>query len=529
MHGNLLSGWAAAAAAATAQATAQASAKTLLQWQSETKAGSFTGFVSEKIAAEDEAKRLQREKEEAMRKDKEEKTRKEAQSQNKVEKTRCHLHTKPKNGCKFCQRHTELVNEIKEEKAALREKFISDVRNAKKERKDPEIARGLEIANPATYGFPPLFQNHVVESTHFKMLMGIDSLDTIVDEIFRFAESVEPYMPNSATVPTPLFCCLYRLLTYGLNGHQLRRLLENEQSPYIRCAGFLFIRFGLPPDKLWPWLSEYILDEELLRPNKGLPVAITVGEYVESLLVQERYYNVVMPRCPVVMKRRLEEKLAQVPQYRKRSQANQRNLDAYREPGTDVEMCTEDGDWREGEVLELVDDKSSRLKVKVKLKGGVEEVVHIGKVILADSRSARGRGARERSRSRSPGGSGIDWSREKGRSTEELLEAVRRRDQDSAVCATGKEYTKRAVTVNFALPMAHGAATHRDYQDGSAPLPATKRRERSRSPLPKKSREHSAEYMAQQRAVFEKYGMAKSSGEAAKKNDIEGPDMFQLG
>lgn len=468
----------------------------------------------------------------------------EAEKMDKVEKSRCHLHKKPKDNCKFCQRHKELVDNVKEEKAALREKFISRLRDGKQG--DSGSSRGLEIANKKTYGLPPLLQTHIVESTHFRMMMTLESLDSVLEEIYRFAESVEPYMLNSTTQPSALFCCLYRLLTFGLNGYQLRRLLENRDNTYIRCVGFLFVRFGLSAEQVWQWLGEYVLDEEELRPSKHSDVVTTVGEYVEGLLTQERYYTTVLPRFPVSTKRKLEEKLAQVPQFRKRARANRRHLDRLREPGVRIEACLNEGDWMRGEVLELHESQSSRIKLRVKLEGGEEEEVQLGKVILAEggrrsrkqssqsrSRSSSRGGARKRrSRSRSPQ-TLIDWSREKGKSTTQLLEELRRQEQDRAVCASGKEYARRAVTVNFAIPMAHGSASQKMAQEDKAAVPTTKRRDRSRSPdqlAAARSKELSAEHQARMKAVFEKYGMAaKTSEDVRKRNDIEGPDIMRLG
>jgi len=126
----------------------------------------------------------------------------------------------------------------------------------------------LEIVNQKTFGFSPLLQTHIVESAHFKALLTLGTFEQLVEEMYQFADSLEPYMQNSGTIPSALFCCLYRLFTMGIDGRQLRHLIDNADNPYIRCTGFLFIRFGLPPEQLWSWLGEYVLDDEELRPSK---------------------------------------------------------------------------------------------------------------------------------------------------------------------------------------------------------------------------------------------------------------------
>ncbi|CAE8583796.1 unnamed protein product, partial [Polarella glacialis] len=180
-------------------------------------------------------------------------------------KLKCHLHKKPNSKCKFCKRHLEFIEEQKTAEAGAASTGQS-ARSAEKENFRP--AGPLEIVNTKTYGFSTLLQTHVVESAHFKALISHESFEQMIEEMHQFVESIEPYMTNSNTTPSAMFACLYRLFTMGIDSRQLRRLMENPDNPYIRCVGFLFVRFGLPPDHLWNWLGEYVLDDEELRPAK---------------------------------------------------------------------------------------------------------------------------------------------------------------------------------------------------------------------------------------------------------------------
>merc|ERR1712137_467200 len=63
-----------------------------------------------------------------------------------------------------------------------------------------------------------------------------------------------------------------------------------------------------------------------------------------------------------------------------------------------------------------------------------------GKVILKDPNN------RERSRSRSPGrGRSPDWSRTRGKSEEEMLQDLRARQRERAVCSSGKDYARKPI------------------------------------------------------------------------------------
>merc|ERR1712048_291029 len=116
---------------------------------------------------------------------------------------------------------------------------------------------------------------------------------------------------------------------------------------------------------------------------------------------KEKYFSTPLPRIPGVVRRKLEESLAPMPQYRKRTTANRHVFGHVRDVSMSVEIY-HDGNWRTGIVLDVVQRIPSRLKVRVQLDEGREMLVHIGKVLLLDGRS----------RSRSPRRGGSERSGE---------------------------------------------------------------------------------------------------------------------
>jgi len=445
-----------------------------------------------------------------------------------MEAKKCHLHKKVNSKCKFCQRFQEFVKD-KDDKAAAQKAGASKGRRGE-DAQDLNKRGPLEIVNSKTYGFSPLLQTHIIESAHFKALLSLENFDQLIDEMYQFADNIEPYMTNSNTTPSALFCCVYRLFTMGIDGRQLQRLLDNMENTYVRCAGFLFIRFGLPSEQLWSWLGEYVLDDEELRPAKDSEWRTTIGEFVEGLLSQDKYYSTPLPRMPMSTKRQLEAKLAPIPQSRKRTKANQELLEVYREEGVKIE-ANPFGDWIGGTVIELIEDAPSRLKVLVRMEDDTEEVVHLGKVILTDRRYAnvQGKPIRGRSRSRSR----TDWARIKGRTDKDLVDEMRRVDRDKAVCSSGKEYARKPLGYKAAcaLPREQGAASHRLMEEETfVPMKAARRR--SPSPANKEQefrKAPSAEHQARMQQLFEKYGMQKSASTSQAGADIDTPDVMRLG
>lgn len=486
-----------------------------------------------------------------LRLSKEDRAKKEADAAAEAERRKCHLHKKPNGKCKYCQVYKDFVAKENEAKAVAKEKFTDSLKGKMVRASEQGHTSGpLELVNSKTYAFPKILHTHIVESTHFKTLLDFQSIEEITHEIVGYADTVEPYVQNSTTVPSALFCCVYRLLTMNLTGGQLKRLLESEDSPLIRCAGFVAIRFGLPPEHIWNWFGEYILDDQEVPVGKG-GGNTTIGEYVEGMMMQDHYFSTVLPRLPNVVKRHMESKLAQVSQERRRSKANRRVLDLFRERGARVEACVGDSEWRAGEVLEVLADTgtfASRPKVRVRFEhvaeGEREEsLVHLGRVILADGGRSRRGGGRGRSRSRSPVAGGVDWSREKGKSSQELLEERRRSEQDRAVCSSGKEYSRRPVSFQVASVMEQGSHSknlvrneegeERRRSGGGGGGSGQRQDPRDSSPdfeEKKRKREQDAEYQGRMKQLFEKYGTAKSaSSDASRRSDIEGPDVMRLG
>merc|ERR1719343_1009146 len=88
-------------------------------------------------------------------------------------------------------------------------------------------------------------------------------------------------------------------------------------------------------------------------------VTTTVGEYVESLLIKDKYYNSPLPRIPVKVRQTLDKELAPLPQYRKRMEANRITFREVKIQDTPVEACV-DGRWVSGQAKELVGRRVAR-------------------------------------------------------------------------------------------------------------------------------------------------------------------------
>ena len=92
--------------------------------------------------------------------------------------------------------------------------------------------------------------------------------------------------------------------------NQVKGLTEYRANSYVRACGYLYIRYVCDPNFLWAWMKRYILDDEgermflilmkiEINPSIDHSKVITIGEYVENLLIDHNYYNTRLPRIPM--------------------------------------------------------------------------------------------------------------------------------------------------------------------------------------------------------------------------------------
>jgi len=458
----------------------------------------------------------------------------------------CHLHTKkPSSTCKTCQR-VKAASQTSATSAPAR-----DDDRGSKPREEERSSRDEDGGKPS-FQCSPMLKDQILKSSYFKSLMNISTVEGLAEEIQSYAEGLDVYQAGSATSPSVFFCCVFRLFTMEHTQEELEMILDFADSAFVRCVGFLYARFSVRPDRLWETFDEYILDDMDLGPARAKGGPSNVGEYVESLLMKEKYFGTPLPRLPVVVRRKLEERIAPLPQYRKRAQANRRALKNFREAGTAVEVC-KDGQWLPGKVVELASSVQSRIKVNVRLDGkdGDELLVHLGKVIMRNSAASSGSEAgsdaenggkhgrrRKASRSRSRRrGRSPDWSRWKGKSDSTMVKELRERAREEAVCGSGKEYAKRPMgfEAGLAIRREQGTAESKLIEEDtfSSVQRATGRR-LAQEDDEESDRRHSRridEEQERQRKlaqIFEKYGKQVSST-SSKVRDVEAPDVMRLG
>jgi pre-mRNA-splicing factor 38B len=163
--------------------------------------------------------------------------------------------------------------------------------------------------DPLTCNLNPLILNNILSCQYFKEDCASKGFNEIIDEIIQNVTYAEPWAVGISGVPSTLFCCLYKLMLLKLTEGQVNYLINSIDSPYVRCAGFLYIRYLSDPKDLWNRLSPYLEDDKVFLPKADRKYQIRIGEYVENLLLEYDYYGTRLPRIPTTIERDIKGKL----------------------------------------------------------------------------------------------------------------------------------------------------------------------------------------------------------------------------
>ncbi|KAL0035088.1 hypothetical protein WJX79_010871 [Trebouxia sp. C0005] len=153
--------------------------------------------------------------------------------------------------------------------------------------------------NKSTYNIETVLRKNIVDSEYWRNTCAkLQTWEEVVDQIFYDVIHVEPWMSGNARGASSAFGLLYRLCQLQPSEEQVDALLTHEDSPYIRAIGFLYLRYVGDPKQLWAWLRPYVQDSEEISPSGESGTAVTVGDYVRDVFLEQYYFETIFPRIP---------------------------------------------------------------------------------------------------------------------------------------------------------------------------------------------------------------------------------------
>lgn len=224
------------------------------------------------------------------------------------------------------------------------------------------------LCNTDTFNFTPMLRMRILRSDYYASLTHA-SVEDVMDHIQSLVDHAEPYQTDSPMEPSTLFCCVYRLLCRRLTREELRHFLFCERSPYIRAAGFFYIRFGWKCHEVWHAFQEHLFDPEEFLPQAGVRrLPMTIGSWLQMILVDEKYYGTMLPRISQTLKQDMAPTLRRADQLRKAYFTNAEFLHEFKRKGTLVDVWLRDH-WTAGEIVALRDEHTNRFRCQVAVQG----------------------------------------------------------------------------------------------------------------------------------------------------------------
>lgn len=179
-------------------------------------------------------------------------------------------------------------------------------------------------------------------------------------------------------------------------------MLDHVDSPYIRCVGFLYLRYAADPATLWSWFEPYLHAEEQVQIRQG-KADTTVGKYVTSLLSELDYHGTRLPRLPLAIERQFKVKLLQAERVEERALKHLQNkaaMDYFQKVGARIQALYGDDEnpitWYDAVVDRVImrnqetGEMLSRPKFQVIFpEYGNTEVVTLGEVDLPGSNDSK--------------------------------------------------------------------------------------------------------------------------------------------
>ncbi|KAJ1968736.1 hypothetical protein IWQ62_001061 [Dispira parvispora] len=176
--------------------------------------------------------------------------------------------------------------------------------------------------NATTMNLNNLLYQNIQTSAYFKSLYAFKTYHEVMAEAKTKVDNLEPFLKGH--MASSAFCLLLKFWTLRLTVKQVNGLLKNPDSPYVRALGFLYLRYVCQPSQLWDWYEPFLDDPEEVTLCCGpAPKVTTIGKLCVSLLKDMKFNGTILPRIPVPIARKIQEKL----ESRRESSSSSRSYD----------------------------------------------------------------------------------------------------------------------------------------------------------------------------------------------------------
>ncbi|OCH95265.1 PRP38-domain-containing protein [Obba rivulosa] len=154
-------------------------------------------------------------------------------------------------------------------------------------------AQAIHGQNPQ-YLVESVIRNRIYEAPYWKEHCFALTAETLIDKALELKYIGGVYGNQK---PTEFLCLLLKLLQIQPEKEILLEYLQADEFKYLRALAAMYIRMTFRPVEVYEILEPLLKDYRKLRYRGMNDYSLTfMDEFVDSLLVQERVCDIILPR-----------------------------------------------------------------------------------------------------------------------------------------------------------------------------------------------------------------------------------------
>lgn len=298
-------------------------------------------------------------------------------------------------------------------------------------------------------------------------------------------------------------------------------MLQHPDSPYIRCIGFLYLRYVADPSTLYSkWFHLFLYDMEpvVIEANKNKNGNSTVGDYVRYLLTNMNYYGTLLPRLPVSIQREIQVKLVLEEEIQDRAKyhaSHSNHMEYFKTIGNVVQAMYSDDDnpiaWYRAVIDRVLlpttstnenqsynTDRYPKFIVTFPEYGNTE-TVSLGELDMPQSTYSQQSQQQQQQYSQY-------YDQQQQRYQDDIMNRIRKQERDGVTTTKGK-YAKRPMTYKGSLATSSSSNTNTSYSTTSQVQKRSASSTNTAAPAPIDTDKNSHEVQQEKkRKLLDKYG-----------------------
>ncbi len=137
------------------------------------------------------------------------------------------------------------------------------------------------VGDPISCNMNSLLLNNILSCQYFKDVVSSLDYYQSIEEIVKNVTYAEPWTVGTNGIPSTLFCILYRFMLMKLTEGQVNYLVNYNGNDYVRCCGFLYMRYMSDPKDLWSLFYHYLYDD---KRNLFFKLSFLINHYILQVI-----------------------------------------------------------------------------------------------------------------------------------------------------------------------------------------------------------------------------------------------------